>query len=51
MMEMFIQEFRRITRESEYEEKALVKKFKRGMNGVIRRKLMKAERSLKSIEQ
>jgi len=42
-MEEFIQEFIRVARGSGYEERPLVKEFKRGMNGVIRRKLMKAE--------
>jgi len=50
-MEVFVQEFRRVAKESRYERRLLVKEFKREMNGVIRRKLMKAERSLRSIEQ
>jgi len=33
-------------RESEYQGRALVKEFKRGINEVIRRKLMETERSL-----
>ena len=43
MMEEFIQEFKRAVRGSRYEGRPLVEKFKRGMNGVIRRKLMKAK--------
>jgi len=51
MMEEFVQEFRRVARKSGYERRALMEKFKRGMNGVIRRKLMDAERPPRSIEQ
>ena len=47
----FVQEFRRALRESEYEGRPLIEKFKRGMNGMIRRKLMEAERPPTSIEQ
>ena len=50
-MEEFIQEFKRAARESGYEGRLLVEEFKRGMNGRIRRKLMKAENPLTSIEQ
>ena len=50
-IEEFIQEFRRAVRGSGYEERPLVEEFKRGMNVVIRRKLIEAERSLTSIEQ
>ena len=51
MMEEFVQEFRRVVRGSRYEGKLLVEEFKRGMNGVIRRKLMEVERPPTSIEQ
>ena len=34
-MKEFIQEFRRVVRESEYKGQLLIKKFKRGMNGTI----------------
>ena len=51
MMEEFVQEFRRAARESRYEERPLIEEFKREMNGMIRRKLMEAERPLASIEQ
>ena len=47
----FVQEFKRAVRESEYKEQLLVEEFKRGMNGVIRRKLMEAENQPSSIEQ
>ena len=50
-MEKFIQEFRRAARESRYQERALAEEFKREMNRVIRRKLMKVERPLVSIKQ
>ena len=50
-MEEFIQEFRRAARESRYKERPLVEEFKRGMNGIIRKKLMEAERPPTSIEQ
>jgi len=51
MMEEFVQEFKRAARGSEYKRRLLVKEFKRGMNGVIRRKLMEAENQPSSIEQ
>ena len=50
-MEEFVQEFRRAARESRYEGRLLIEEFKRGMNGMIRRKLMEAKRSPTSIEQ
>ena len=51
MMEEFVQEFKRAARGSRYEERLLVEEFKRGMNGVIRRKLMEAKNQPSSIEQ
>ena len=42
-MEEFVQEFKRTARGSGYEGRSLVEEFKRGMNGVIRRKLMEVE--------
>ena len=51
MMEKFVQEFKRVARGSRYEERPLVKEFKRDMNGEIRRKLMEAENPPTSIEQ
>ena len=51
MMEEFVQEFKRVARESGYEGRLLVKEFKRGINGGIRRKLMETENLLASIEQ
>lgn len=50
-IEEFVQEFRRIARGSEYERRVLVEEFERGMNGVIRRKLMEIKRPPISIEQ
>jgi len=49
-MEEFVQEFKRVARGSGYEGRLLVEEFKRGMNGGIRRKLMKAENPPTSIE-
>ena len=43
-MEEFIQEFRRVARGSKYDGRALVEEFKHGMNEVIRRNLIEAER-------
>jgi len=51
MMEEFVQKFQRAARSSRYEERLLMEKFKRGMNGAIRRKLMEAEHQPSSIEQ
>jgi len=43
-IEEFVQKFRRAARKNGYEGRALVEKFKRRINRVIRRKLMKEER-------
>jgi len=51
MMEEFIQEFKRAARESGSEGRPLVEEFRRGMNRGIRKKLMKYENPLGSIEQ
>ena len=51
MMEEFAQEFRRAARGSKYKGRPLIEEFKRGMNRIIRRKLMEAERPPTSIEQ
>jgi len=50
-MKEFVQEFKRVARESEYEGRPLIEKFKRGMNRGIRRKLMEAENLPAFIEQ
>ena len=43
--------FKRAVRGSRYEGRPLVKEFKRGMNGAIKRKLMEAENQPGSIKQ
>ena len=50
-IEKFVQKFRRTVRESGYKERPLIEEFKRGMNKVIRRKLIEVERPSRSIEQ
>ena len=50
-MEEFVQEFKRAVRGSGYEGRPLVEEFKRGMNEIIRRKLMEAENQPGSMEQ
>jgi len=50
-MKEFVQEFKRAARGSGYEGRLLVEEFKRGIDGGIRRKLMKAENLPASIEQ
>ena len=47
----FVQEFRRVTRKSRYEERPLIEEFKRGMNRTIHQRLMELEQQLSSIEQ
>ena len=49
-MEEFVQDFKRVARESGYEGCPLIEEFKWGMNGSIRRKLMEAENQLATIE-
>ena len=50
-MEEFVQDFKRVARESGYKGRLLIKEFKREMNGTIKRKLMEAENQSGSIEQ
>ena len=50
-IEEFVQKFKRATRGSGYEERLLIEEFKSRISGIIRRKLMEAERPLTSIEQ
>jgi len=38
-----VQEFKRAVRESRYERRTLIDEFKRGLNGMIRRRLVEAE--------
>ena len=49
-IEKFVQEFKRVARGSGYKEQPLVEEFKRGMNGVIKRRLMEAKNQPDSIE-
>jgi len=51
IMEEFVQEFKRATRENGYEERPLVEEFKRGISRAIKQKLMEAERPPTSIKQ
>ena len=46
-----MQDFKRIARGSGYEGHSLIEEFKRGMNRVIRRKLIEVENQLGLIEQ
>ena len=39
----YVQEFKKVARGSGYEKRPLIKEFKRGLNGTIRRKLAEAE--------
>jgi len=39
----YVQEFKKVTRRSSYEGQPLIKEFKKGLNGAIRRKLAEAE--------
>jgi len=50
-MEKFLQEFQRAVRDSKYEERALVNEFKKGLNRIVRKKLIEIERPLTSIKQ
>ena len=50
IMRKFIQKFRRAARESSFERRLLIKEFKREMNRVIWRKLIKAEHLFRNIE-
>ena len=50
-MEKFVQDFKRVARESGYEGCLLIEEFKWGMNRSIRRKLMEAENQLATMKQ
>jgi len=43
MCDEYVQEFKKVARGSGYEGRSLIEKFKRGLNGMIRRKLAEAE--------
>ena len=45
----YVQEFKKVARRSSYKERPLIKEFKRGLNGAIRRKLAEAEEPLTTI--
>jgi len=49
-IEEFVQDFKRVARGSSYEGHPLIEEFKWGINGSIRRKLMKAENQPATIE-
>jgi len=51
MMEEFVQEFRRTVRDSGYEGRLLVEKFKRKINTMIYQRLIESEWQPSSIEQ
>ena len=46
-----MQEFKRAARGNEYKGRLLIEEFKRGMNGAIKRKLMKMENQPDLIKQ
>ena len=50
-IEEYVQEFKRAVRGSGYEERPLIKEFKKGINERIRRKLIEVENPPASIEQ
>ena len=50
-MEEFVQEFRRVARGSRYEERLLVKEFKRKMNRTICQRLIESEQQPTAIKQ
>jgi len=47
----YVQEFKKVARESGYEERPLIEEFKRGLNRSIRRKLAEAEEPLTTIRE
>ena len=51
MIEKFVQEFKKVVRRSGHKRRLLVGEFNRGMNRVIKWKLMKVERSPRDIKQ
>ena len=50
-MEEFVQEFRRIIRNSRYEKRSLMKEFKKRTNRMIRKKLIEEKRPPRGINQ
>ena len=51
LIEEFVQEFKRIARDSSYEEHLLIEEFKWSINRAIRRKLIETKMQPSSIEQ
>ena len=51
LMEEFVQDFKRVAKESRYKECPLIEEFKQGINKSIRRKLIEVENQPSSIEQ
>jgi len=51
MMEEFVEDFKRVARGSRYKEHPLIEKFKWGMNGAIRWKLIEVENQPGLIKQ
>jgi len=49
-MKRFVQEFKRVVRGSRYKERALIKEFKRGINDIIRQKLIEVKYLLRNIK-
>ena len=47
----YVQEFKKVTRGSSYKGRPLIKEFKRGLNGSIRRKLAEAEEPPTTIKE
>jgi len=47
----YVQEFRKVARGSSYEGRPLIKEFKRGLSGMLRRKLAEAETPPSMIEE
>lgn len=45
-----MEELRRAARSSKYEERPLIEEFKKGINNIIRRKLIEIERPPRSIK-
>ena len=45
----YVQEFKKVARRSGYKGRSLIKEFKRGLSGVIKRKLAEAEEPLTTI--
>ena len=45
----YVQEFKKVTRRSNYKGQSLIEEFKRGLSGVIKRKLAEAEEPLTTI--